>query len=60
VIFCTYIVYASNDLSKLTPHKNNPIKISSYGGRNAGPIIRYKEKIIRPAQIQKKMITGMD
>tara|TARA_Y100000294_G_scaffold151040_1_gene148644 strand:- start:142 stop:1035 length:894 start_codon:yes stop_codon:yes gene_type:complete len=49
-----FLYKMSNDLSKITPHKKNPIKISSYGGRSAGPIIKFKKKIIRPGQIQQK------
>ena len=44
----------NNDFSKITPHKKNPIKLSYIGGRSAGSIIKYKDKIIRPAQIFKK------
>jgi len=49
-----FLYKISNDFSKITPQKKNPIKINSYGGRNAGSIIKFKKKIIRPGQIQKK------
>ena len=49
-----FLYKLNNDFSKITPHKKNPIKLSYIGGRSAGSIIKYKDKIIRPAQIFKK------
>ena len=49
-----YLYKLSKNLSKITPHKLNPIKNSSFGGRSAGNILRVNKKIIRPAQIQQK------
>lgn len=49
-----YLYKLSNNFSKLTPHKLNPIKKSKFGGRSAGYIFKMNRKIVRPAQIQKK------
>jgi len=49
-----FLYKINNDFSKITPHKKNPIKSSYIGGRSAGPIIKLRDKIIRPAQIYKK------
>lgn len=49
-----YLYKLSKNLSKITPHKLNPIKNSSFGGRSAGNILKINKKIIRPAQIQQK------
>ena len=44
----------NDDFTKFEPHKKNPIKVNYYGGRSAGPILKFKSKIIRPAQIYRK------
>ena len=49
-----YLYKLSNNFSKLTPHKLNPIKKSKFGGRSAGYIFKMNRKIVRPAQIKKK------
>ena len=37
-------------LNKIIPHKKNPVIIDCRNGRNAGPIFRDGERIIRPSQ----------
>ena len=49
-----YLFKMSNNLTKIIPHKENPVRHSNYGGRSAGPILKIKNEFIRPAQIQKK------
>lgn len=48
-----FLYKMSNDLTKIIPHKKNPVKNSFYGGRSAGGIIKIKGSIIRPGQIQR-------
>lgn len=53
-----FLYKMNKDFTKIIPHKQNPIKTDLYGGRSAGSIIKYKNKYIRPAQINKKNIYG--
>ena len=53
-----YLYKISNDFNKIIPHKKNPIKNSFYGGRSGGRLFNAENKLIRPAQIQKKNIYG--
>ena len=45
-------------LSKITPHKKNPVITNLSGGRNAGNAFIEKNKIYRPSQINKKNVYG--
>ena len=45
-------------LSKITPHKKNPVITNLSGGRNAGNVFIEKNKIYRPSQINKKNVYG--
>tara|TARA_B100000787_G_C16195221_1_gene300302 strand:+ start:3304 stop:4185 length:882 start_codon:yes stop_codon:yes gene_type:complete len=53
-----FLYRINKNFTKVTPHKQNPIKRNTFGGRSAGSIIKYKNKYIRPAQINKKGIYG--
>ena len=53
-----FLYKINKDFTKITPHKQNPIKSNMYGGRSAGSVIKYKTRYIRPAQINKKGIYG--
>ena len=54
-----YIYQIDNlKLSKIIPHKKNPVISNLIGGRNAGNFFIEKNKIYRPSQINKKNIYG--
>ena len=48
----------SLQFNTIEPHRQNPVLIDSRGGRNAGPIFKYKEQLIRPAQNNSKGVYG--
>jgi hypothetical protein len=54
-----YIYQIDNlKLSKIIPHKKNPVISNLIAGRNAGNFFIEKNKIYRPSQINKKNIYG--
>jgi hypothetical protein len=53
-----YLYKIVGEFEKLIPHKKNPILSSLFGGRSAGGILKFKNKLIRPAQINKKNSYG--
>lgn len=40
----------SLEFNQIEAHQQNPVIIDSRGGRNAGPIFKYNDQLIRPAQ----------
>ena len=55
-----YLYKLSNNLSKLTPHKLNPIKKSKFGGRSAGYIFKMSKKNSKTCPNSKKITMVMD
>ena len=45
-------------LEKIISHQENPVIINSLSARNAGPIFKHENKILRPSQINSEGIYG--
>lgn len=44
------LAYKPNTLDEWIEHPESPFNVGSYGARPAGPIIKYKDELIRPGQ----------
>ncbi len=53
-----FLYKIEDDFKKLTPHHKNPVVTSYDGGRNAGNLIKLKNKTFRPGQKNIKGIYG--